>query len=884
MTEEQGALLNTGSEDVILTVNRRLARHLHSQFDQDRLIHQSAWATPEILPLSNWLIDRWQHTRPTKLLLDNTLSRLIWEAIIEQECAEYPLIDNHRAASQAQEAWQWLHQWQVPLEQLEQTDSEDVRAFVTWAKAYQARCDENHWCDLAQLSDRVSQSLLSPTLIFPKKHFIVGFDSLSPATQHLVAILSQHSEVIVQPFPPTLASASYSQSPFPQPALSTHRILLTDREAEFRTMAQWAKQQWKANPQQSIACIVPDLLSERSRVERLFSEEFEQNLSPVNIAGGQSLTDYPIVSIALTLIRFLCGQILSQPLLTSLLLSPYLRGAESERQQRAILDQHSRRTHQDSLTLDTVLAMLKEGQRCPLLYGIMNATQTLGRKSQGTQLPSQWAKHFSEILTQMGWPGDRPLSSAEYQQVNSLQQHLRRYAGLDALLRKQSVEAAQRTLTQILSEALFQAESDFSAPIQVLGLLEASGFQFDQLWLSSMNDDIWPPSPAPNPFIPMDLQRRIALPRSSGAHELQYAQHIMHRLQHSTQSLIASYSQQKQNENHELAMSPLIQGFTSISLEALNLAPPTPFLAKPQTEVWHDDAAPPIQADESIRGGATILKLQAQCPFWAFAEIRLKAKPFEEIELGLSPAIRGSLVHAVLAELWRSLLSSEALQRLSEKELSHHVQISIETVLNQDALKVSDLRLIPALRSDTVTLRELESKRLQQLVMQWLRLEKKREPFRVTAIEQPFELTLGQLTLHLQVDRIDTLSDGSQIIIDYKTGTPSPTSWFGDRPDEPQLPLYALQNPTEVRGLAFAQIRAQSVKFNGITAEAGQLPGVKNTPAPWPTLIDDWQSTLTALAVDFCAGDAAVSPKKFPGTCAYCHLAPVCRINEKEAQ
>jgi ATP-dependent helicase/nuclease subunit B len=168
-------------------------------------------------------------------------------------------------------------------------------------------------------------------------------------------------------------------------------------------------------------------------------------------------------------------------------------------------------------------------------------------------------------------------------------------------------------------------------------------------------------------------------------------------------------------------------------------------------------------------------------------------------------------------------------------------------------------------------------------VIQWLLLEKQRSDFTVSAIEQSFELTLGQLTLRLQVDRIDTVSDGSQIIIDYKTGTPSPTSWFGDRPDEPQLPLYALQNPLEVRGLAFGQIRAQSLKFNGITAEAGQLPGVKQSVAPWSTLIEDWQSTLTALADDFCVGDAAVSPKKFPGTCAYCHLASVCRIHEKEA-
>jgi len=885
MTEEQGALLNTGPEEVILTVNRRLATHLQSQYDQHCLAHQSTWITPAIMPLSTWLIDRWQNTLQRRLLLDNTLSRFVWESIIEQACADYPLLDSQRAASQAQEAWNLLHQWQVPLEELEQSDSEDVSAFVSWAKSYQARCNENHWCDVAQLTANITQSLDFSTETIPQKHFIVGFDTLPPATQRLMTVLSQHSEVIVELFPPLIGSSSFIQRPFPPPALCTQRVLLNDREAEFHAMAQWAKQQWQANPQQSIACIVPDLLAERSRVVRLFSEEFEWDLSAVNIAGGECLMQYPIIAVVITLIRFLSGRSLTQSLLTSVLLSPHLRGAESEGQQRAVLDQYCRRTLPDSCTLYPILSMLRDSGRCPELYAILNAAQALFKELPGTQLPSRWAKLFSEILTLLAWPGDQTLSSTEYQQVNNLQQQLRRYAGLDAIIGKQSVAAAQKTLSQLLSEALFQAESDFSAPIQVLGLLEATGFQFDQLWLCSMNDDIWPPSPAPNPFIPIDLQRTIALPRSSGAHELQYAQQIMHRLQHSTRTLIASYSQQKPDENRELAISPMIQTYTPTSLEALHLALPIPFIANPQTVVWRDDYAPPIQSSEKIRGGATILKLQAQCPFWAFAEIRLAAKPFDEIELGVSPALRGSLVHAVLAKLWQNLGSSEALHSMSEEELTLCVHHCIETVLNselptEDAIKLSDLDLISA----RTQIRNLESQRLHLLIKQWLSFEKKRPAFTVTAIEQPFELRLGPLNLHLQVDRIDSLSDGSQIIIDYKTGTPSPSSWFGDRPDEPQLPLYALQKPYEVRGLAFAQIRAQSVKFNGITAEAGQLPGVKKAAAPWSTLIDEWQSTLTALAEDFYAGDAAVSPKKFPGTCAYCHLAPVCRINEKEAQ
>ena len=42
-----------------------------------------------------------------------------------------------------------------------------------------------------------------------------------------------------------------------------------------------------------------------------------------------------------------------------------------------------------------------------------------------------------------------------------------------------------------------------------------------------------------------------------------------------------------------------------------------------------------------------------------------------------------------------------------------------------------------------------------------------------------------------EVDRLDRLPGGGYAIIDYKTGAVSPAQWEGDRPDAPQLPLYA---------------------------------------------------------------------------------------------
>jgi ATP-dependent helicase/nuclease subunit B len=696
------------------------------------------------------------------------------------------------------------------------------------------------------------------------------------------------------------------------PSASTQRLLLTDREMEFRLLAQWAKKQWRAHPQHSIGCIIPDLLSDRATVERIFREEFKEDLrDAVNIAGGDTLLSFPIIHTALTLIELMSGRALLQPQLTALLLSPYLQDGIVEGQQRALLDRRLRRSHEDAFNLTSFILQIKDLPLCPQLQHLFHSAIKIfspkikfgyalseqsdefvgegvwselielleSERDSNTSInsdltPSKWAILFTEILTHFGWPGDRPLESSEFQCVKSFQQQLRHYAGLDWLLNEQTLREASETFRQLLSNALFQPESNQRARIHVLGLLEASGLHFDQLWITNMNDDTWPRPPSPNPFIPIHWQRELAMPRSSGSHELHYAQQIMQRLQHSTSQLIASYSLQKHDEHRELAPSPLILDFIETTLSELQLEAPQALTANPPLEDWQDDKAPRIEQNENVRGGATILQRQAECPFRAFAEIRLQAKPFDEVELGLSAAERGSLVHAVMAELWRRLGDSQHLQQFSAEKLNLFVRESVRDVV---------LEVLPLPDDLNKHLCELEIQRLHQLVLQWLDLEQQRPPFKVTAIEQPIELKIAELSLHLQVDRIDTLEDGSQIIIDYKTGSPSPSSWFGERPDEPQLPLYALHAPEHIRGLVFAQIRAQIVKFNGITAETGKLPGVKSVQTPWPELIEQWQTTLTNLAENFCAGEASVAPKKYPTTCTYCHLASLCRINERES-
>ncbi len=61
---------------------------------------------------------------------------------------------------------------------------------------------------------------------------------------------------------------------------------------------------------------------------------------------------------------------------------------------------------------------------------------------------------------------------------------------------------------------------------------------------------------------------------------------------------------------------------------------------------------------------------------------------------------------------------------------------------------------------------KLEQNRLQNLLVNWLELEKRRPYFNVIAIEKSTQIRINNVSVNLRIDRIDELSDGSKILID----------------------------------------------------------------------------------------------------------------------
>ena len=877
MYRELFALWN---EDIVaLTVNRRLSQEILRQYGQYQLSQQkTVWETPTVLPLDAWLTFLWQHHPHAQgLLLSEFQERVLWQRILCTESVQDDawILQSLPTASLAAEAWYLLKRWDLSMQVIEETAHPEILAFVTWTKCFQQIQATQGYLSIAELPKAVDELIQTDTIQLPSKIFLLGFDEFQPTVQRLINHLQQRTTLQVWNPPPRQAQLQRIQCP--------------DLDTELLTMARWAKAHHEKHPQQKIGCLIPNLTALRKPIIRIFTEVFapqgllpslSSQLLPFNLSAGQRLDKFPMIQSALAILQIHPTKIPFE-ILSLILRSPYCNYHDAEVAMATQVELHIREQHGLQINKKSLLALLHRSQpHFPSATLAHRWTAFLKTPQQVVLLPSQWAIQFQQNLTNLGWPGQRPLSSNDYQLKQRWEKVLSELAELDFLCHPLSHQEAYALLSSLVQSVVFQSESP-EVPIQIWGLLEAGGSQWDHLWIMGLDDENWPPPAHPNPLLPFFLQRQQRMPHASAQRELEYAERLQQHLFQQANHVILSSAQYVRDTHH--LSSQLIQSIPRIEIDALSLPPYQSNLERvfrsSQLEYLPDAEALPLQAHEHIRGGSRILQEQALCPFRAFAAIRLQAHPLITPQWGLRAKERGTIVHAALEWLWETLQTQEKLQQYSVEKLQPLIQQAIETTIKRYSRQHPSFFL------------RVEKKRLSRLLYEWLLLEKKRPPFRVAQRESVHALTIGPLTLTLKMDRVDLLSDGAPFIIDYKTTTQNAIQdWFGERPRHLQLPLYCAYVLPSAAGLAYAEIQSGKLAMKGLLTQhadptqcfsqvipLNQWKG-QNDCLDWEQMLTHWRRVLTQLSYDFHGGKAAVNPLDKNTTCQYCDLHALCRI------
>ncbi|HEU5284252.1 MAG TPA: PD-(D/E)XK nuclease family protein [Burkholderiales bacterium] len=867
----------------LVTPNRRLARDLARRFDRAQIAAgRSAWPSADLLPWGAWLertLAEAARDDARLRLLAPAQELALWQHLIEASRDLPPLLDTAAAARSASAARRLQVAWRLDLHAAPGGLPQDARTWLGWVRRFEEACRDGGWLESARLPDSLAERARAGNARLPPWLLLYGFEPFSPQEEALLDAL-RTAGARVEVLGAELVEGSVRQA-----------ACLTAEE-EWAAVARRSRALLEADATLRIGVVVPELSSRRDAVLRVFDETLDPGrLMPgpapraaaINVSLGLPLSGYPLVHSALTVLRLAQGR-LALTQVGALLRSPFLAAAEHEFLRRALLDAQLRRRGRLEVEPAAVLEAARgrssqDPSACPQLALRLAAWIPQAQHACSLrQPPSAWSATFLALLAALGWPGERTLDSDEYQTWVKFRETVSGLAHLDPVLGHLRYAQALGWLAQLAADTLFQPESE-QVPVQILGVLESVGLQFDHLFVTGLHDEVWPQPARPNPFLPVALQRARGVPHASAEWELGFARRMTALWRGGATQVTLSHSTRE--GDRMLRASPLLSG-----LAPADEAPAAPrryaqrIRERASLERVSDVGAPPLSTgfDPSgavdVPGGATMLQNQAACPFRAFAVHRLGARELEEGRPGLDARERGTLMHRALALLWGELCSQRRLLELTQEQLLASVSGAVDGAIASMAQRRPD--------AFGAAFTELERVRLRRRLLALLELERQRAPFEVIAREAPRTLELGGLRLQARVDRIDALDDGRRVILDYKTGKAGVAEWESDRPDSPQLPLYAVSDAGDVAALAFVVLRAEETAFKGLGAEPGLLPGVQppGPPQAWKARVAEWRGVLEKLADEFLAGHAAIVPKRYPHTCELCALGPLCRVKE----
>lgn len=877
-----------GNQDILLTPNRRLAAWWLRDYEQWMLQSgKKAWKSPRALPLDVWLEELFHQITLLNPALDfpqllgQQQSRVVWQGVVEDLQQRYgglDTMDTTGLVKLCQQARTLICRWCLVDDDWNHQDTLENRFFSDCHFAYRQQLQTLGWVDRDGI---IGHLVESEGLHLPIRQgvrlFLHGFnDQDEPSLLRLRQWLDGMGVEVRFTQQRILDSA---------PVVT----VFDEHPQQFRGALLWALERWQKQDNVRIGVVVPDLQNQRNQLQQVCEDlasanrellgwEWQQH---INITAGLPLAHYPQISHLLLLLQGLLGPTdLShwQVVLKSPFLVNWNTGGTSRFEAN-----------------DRLLTGLRKQQRTRYRIGelpgnlsdwLPGLTDDLLPRSGVKRSFAKWSGWLRDFTDAIGWGRARSFNSEEFQVNERWQGLLDSLIELDPFVPDVTFTGYLRELKTQAGDTVFQPQTE-TAPIQVMGLLEAAGLNFDKLWVCECESTQWPQSVNPNPFLPRRTLQLFNMPGSGAERELSYARQLLQGFQQSAPEVHFSWA--RFQGDLELSLTPLLDDLDCAAENELAAQAGGELASHTRTESQRtlsamiktekaDEQGSPLQPG-AAKGGSALIQSQSICPFKSYARFRLGIAEQDELEEGVRASDRGSLIHKVLERFWSDINNFDELVGLLAIEDKFDSYLTTLICEEMEQFR-KDVFLAPE------ALYDLEQKRTFTVIRDWLtQQEIRRKPFAIDRIERRHQFDLAGLQLNLMADRIDTLADGSKVVIDYKTGLVNVKSWQGERPEQPQLPLYLLLDKEKTRGLYFAMVRPDQADWKGL--DDGEIEFIeyskrRKTSEPeltWDEQVTHWENVLTTLAKEYLEGVATVTPID-DKACQYCHLSSVCRVRE----
>jgi probable DNA repair protein len=867
----------------IVTANRRLAREVVARHDEAQVASgRPAWPSARALPWQAFVGDLWQQALDAGLglpqrRLDAAQAAHLWQRIVAIDGQLGPLLDAAATARLAAEAWERVHAYGAGGASWRGfgAGGAEVDAFVRWADAFERETRRIDALDPARAADAVAGAAPGLASAAHLDVVLAGFVERTPQQERLLAALAAAGAAVERV--DLAASARIERG---------HLHAAASPRDEIADALAWARVRAEADPAARVAIVVHDLHERRALVQALAEDVLcpglqwpgrERELRPYDISAGTALADAPIVAAALDLIALAHGP-LEHARAAVLLRSRFLPGNAATRAARAAVERRWREEGRRKLSVLAIAGTVERADsQLARRWREAAAAATLPRDAP----PRDFVEVWKRWLDGAGWCEGVELDAAELAARGAWAELLADFVRLTAVAPRLPRDAALSALRELAQARPFEPEAP-GARVHIMGVLEAAGMSFDAAWIAGFAGESWPGAPHPNPLLPIDWQRERNVPHASATHELAYARALTAQLGACAGEVVFSYA--ARIDDHASPPSPLIAHLPALgaTIDRQPALAQRMFDARPALDSVADDFAPALPEGAPLHGGAELIEAQSACPFQAVGHHRLCAKAWPDAYAGFAPPERGRLVHAAFASFWRETGSQEALNALDDTRLDARLERAVEA--GREAIDEATWKALPPV----VAAVELEQAR--RTMKRWLLdVDRQRPAFHVESTETPVALTLAGHPLKLRIDRVDRVEGGARAVIDYKTGRAvAPKLWFGERPQAPQLAIYAMALEREegapVAALAYAQLRVGEVAAVGLARDGAAWPGLPVPAEVKGIAVADWveaqtklRDSVESLAAEVHDGVARVTPRD-DKACQRCDLKALCRI------